>query len=79
MTWLRFTYGILPSREQFFDAFERIMQDRSYSFGNDPRLGNGEYTTSEIWAELLKAVEEGTDVSLDWASCVLYTLEIEWI
>lgn len=80
----RMTYGILPTAEQYQSAWDAKdnageLRDGMFHFGNCKRVGSCALTFSELWRELEQAVAEGTDESLDWASCVLYCLGVEWI
>ncbi len=81
---MRLTYGVLPSKEEYEKAFDAIMADSAsklFSFGNCSRMGTTSVTSEELWNELDMATgeSESTEASLDWASCVLYVLEIEWV
>jgi hypothetical protein len=63
-TMISFTYGVLPTREQFDTAFERecpngyrIQLNSSDSRAVDGyRLGDGTYTASELWDCILEIV-----------------------
>jgi hypothetical protein len=74
-----YTYGQLPPCKIFFELFDENIGEVDFRFGNDKRMGNGIYTKYEVWDELVKCVLEGTDESLDWASCVLSVNDIEWV
>lgn len=76
------TYGVLLSKEDFEKAFERLVGDETFiRFSNDKRVGNCRLTCEELWNELDAATGESecSEESLDWASCVLYTLDFEWV
>ena len=75
-----YTYGVLPPCKVFFDCWDKELNDEvDMRFGNDPRFGNGFYNKYQVWDELNKCISEGTDKALDWASCVLLVLGIEWV
>jgi hypothetical protein len=87
---LSYTYGVLPSKEEFDAQFDvAVGHGNTFSFGNDKRIGNDHLTCDELWIELKQAVEEfeGTAVlpiqkqndAGNWASVVLFCLNIEWI
>ncbi len=46
------TYGTLPTREQFDEAFDRECPEGTFSFGNDPYVGNDKLTASQLWREI---------------------------
>ena len=46
------TFGVMPDRELFDRAFDARCPDGTFSFGNDPYVGNAELSASELWAEL---------------------------
>jgi hypothetical protein len=75
------SHGVLPSEADFHAAFEGMCSSKGYSFRNCKRIGNADLLASELWAELDSATGESecTEESLEWASCVLYTLGFEWI
>lgn len=76
------TYGVLPTCEAFFDAFDVHVKQTYFCFGNDPRVGNCELTSNELWIELKDAASDfraGDDEAGDWCSCVLSTLGFEWV
>lgn len=87
--WIRLTYGHLPTREQFDQQWNAVMESKTeYRFGNDYRMGDDELTQNELWRELLRASVEYHEVDPmlddseragDWISAVLYTLLIEWV
>jgi hypothetical protein len=45
-------YGEMPNRHLFSQAFEARCPDGTFSFGNDPYVGNCALTESQLWAEL---------------------------
>jgi hypothetical protein len=56
---MHLTYGVLPTREQFEDAFEGDLgSDGVYQIRNCKRVGNSNFTCAELWAELNDAVNE---------------------
>lgn len=90
MKTISFTYGYLPSKEVFDAHFNSVVgAGKTFSFGNDKRIGSDHLTCDELWIELNQAVAEfkGTavlpiqnqDDAGDWASVVLFCLNIEWI
>jgi hypothetical protein len=75
------SYGQLPTREEFSDAFYEEVPNK-FSVGNDPYLGTDEFTESELWKalkDLKEQWEEGDDGAGDTASSILYVLGFEWI
>lgn len=93
MALLTLSFGILPSREQFDEAWEVTdeageLRNGLFSFGRDPRLGDCALRQSQLWNELLSAHAEyeSGEADLDdengpgpWLSSVLSCLSIEWI
>mgnify|MGYP001585749417 CR=1 FL=1 len=81
------TYGVLPSYDEFTDAFYEVVEGSRFSFGNDPRVGTDSLSAKELWAELQRAVNEyetnndddEADAAGSWASDVLGVLGFEWI
>lgn len=73
------TYGQLPTNVSFYEAFDAECPDGKFAFGNDKRVGTDKLSADQLWNELSDAVEEGTDESLEWASCVLSALSFEWV
>ena len=61
---LTLTYGEMPSREQFDEAWDIAIEENpearssTFGFGNDKRLGNCQLTNNELWDEILKAHDE---------------------
>lgn len=55
------TYGVLPTREQFDEAFDRECPEGTFSFGNDERFGNDEVSERALWNELTVALGEFED------------------
>lgn len=84
------TWGVMPSREEFDEAWDAQCDER-FAFGNDPRLGTCALSQDELWEELLKAHAESQAVdgssddggaperAGDWCSAVLYCLGFEWV
>lgn len=76
------TYGVLPTKEQFDKAFE-VQCPEGFKVGNDKLYGNHTFSCEELWSAVLHRtklfLEEGDDISGDWASCVLYCLGFEWV
>lgn len=86
--WLRYTYGNLPEEKDFYDQYKLIMGglDVPYKICNDKVHGNVDFNAIELYRELQLLneyqYEEEYDESLDeheWISCILQTLNIEWI
>lgn len=86
----RMTYGEMPTEEQFDLAYEAVMGDEPFEFGNDKRVGNCHLTQSELWTELQKAHREYSeelagDGSMDpervgsWIADILGCLGFEWV
>jgi hypothetical protein len=82
------TYGQLPTRLQFRQAFERAVPDGVYGIragagaASDPFNLAGDYTHSELWGTVKKLVEKWEDYDEEageWASSILGTLGIEWV
>ena len=86
---MRLTYGELPTREQFEDAFEGDLgPDGVYQVRNCKRVGNQDFTCAGLFDEVTKAThawqwgemaDEPFEQAGDWASAVLQTLGIEWV
>lgn len=56
---MRLTYGVLPTREQFDDAFEGDLgPDGVYRVRNCKRVGNRDFTCATLWAEVNDATNE---------------------
>lgn len=74
------TYGVMPSREQFDEAWDKAGIDK-FRFGNDPRLGNDALSQDELWDELNLVLDEEnhSDNEGSWVGDVLYALGIEWV
>lgn len=81
------TYGVLPKRQAFADAFDSATEGRStYDMvvkGKHPKeVATGDYTEDQLW-EMVKALkrawENGDEDAGDWASGILTTLGFEWI
>lgn len=81
------TYGVLPKRQDFCDAFfDATGGQPTYSLvvkGKAPKeVATGDYTEAELWAvvgKLKKAWERGDEDAGDWASGILTTLGFEWV
>jgi hypothetical protein len=89
------TFGVMPTREQFDEAWRKTGEEASelrsdcFHFGNDKRLGTDVLTQDELWNELVKArakydrldgeINDFPDEVGDWISSVLGQLGIEWI
>lgn len=83
-------YGVLPTYEQFKDAFERDLGDSEYVITNCRDIGgDGSFSCDGLWALLnvkLNVWQDGdtdyedfADEAGDFVSGVLYTLGIEWV
>jgi hypothetical protein len=46
------SYGELPSREAFSEAFDRECPEGTFSFGNDPYVGTDVLNETQLWREL---------------------------
>jgi hypothetical protein len=86
MSSMTLTYGVMPSQTLFEAAFDHHIKGGYYSFRNDKRVGNSNYSSSGLYQELVDALSEGEDMpdsnweeTQDWVSCVLSTLGFEWI
>jgi hypothetical protein len=63
------TYGVLPTQEEFNEAFEACVDGRySISFGYSDsqaldgfKLGDGEYTATELWDAITEIVNSEHD------------------
>lgn len=86
------TFGVMPSREEFDAAWGDVAGgDERFSFGNDPRVGNCQLGSGELWDELQRARAEYDAVdgssddggepesAGDWCSSVLGCLGFEWV
>jgi hypothetical protein len=51
-THTRMNYGEIPNRHLFSQAFDARCPDGTFSFGNDPYVGNDTLTESQLWSEL---------------------------
>ena len=79
-----FTYGVLPTRDQFQRCWNLEVGEgkETFAFGNDPRVGTCKLTEDQVWEELVKAEQEwsqGDDEAGDWCWCVLSVLGVEWV
>lgn len=89
------TYGELPTREQYDDAWSALesageLRHGLFTFGNDPRLGDVSLSRDELWKEICRAhkeymglLEDDTDQDPEevgsWLSSVLSCLNFEWV
>lgn len=90
------TYGEMPSEDEFMQAWDILEQsgglrNGKFQFGNDPRVGNAEFSSYELWEELSQAHTEWESQTSDdlsetdpeetgmWISNVLSILGFEWI
>ena len=81
------TYGVLPSEEEFREAFDHVVTNpRGFRFGNDQRVGTCALSATELWREIQEAkleMEESlgweSDRASNWLTCVLDVLGFEWI
>lgn len=46
------SYGVMPYLADFNRAFEAYCPDGTFSFGNDPFIGNDALNAAELWREL---------------------------
>lgn len=81
---LSMTYGVMPTRKDFDQAWDNSIAGESltFNFRNDSRLGDNNLTNNELWLELNSAraeYEKGDEKSGEWCSAVLYILGFEWI
>jgi len=80
------TFGVMPTRAQFDECWEREVVGQ-FAFGNDERVGTCELSQDELWEELNAAHSQWVETTEDdeweetgsWMSSVLYCLGIEWI
>lgn len=79
------TYGVLPDRDAFYNAFEEECPNGKFRIRNCPMIGNDDLTESQLWEQVQKAIDTWNSESSDseewgdWASCVLSVLGFEWI
>ena len=79
------SYGILPTELEFKllclipDENSHVISKEGFRFGNCKRVGDCTLSVEALYKELLLAVKDGDDESLDWASCVLCVLGWEWV
>ena len=89
------TYGVMPDRDAFDAAFDARCPDGTFSFGNDPYVGNAALNATELWGELeaqLATHDAGgcpngsacngecpPEQAGSWCSSVLGILGFEWI
>ena len=79
-----YSYGDMPPYEDFevrFDAetFGTYLISHGTESKRDERARAGNYTKSELWAELQRLMRIGTEESQGWVADVLGTLGFEWI
>ena len=46
------SYGVMPDRDLFGRAFDARCPDGTFSFGNDPYVGNDTLNERQLWNEL---------------------------
>jgi len=51
------SYGQMPDRELFDRAFDARCPDGTFSFGNDPYVGNDSLNASQLWEQLEAQLE----------------------
>ena len=76
------TYGGMPTRDDFDQAWECHVGKNTFSFRNDKRVGDWDATATELWDEMQKAhaeFENGSEAAGDWLSSVMWCLGYEWI
>lgn len=79
------TYGVLPNRDAFSEAFSEECLGGKFRIRNCPMIGNDDLTESQLWNRIESAVHawsndsEDSEEWGDWASCVLDVLGFEWI
>ena len=77
------SFGQLPTSDEFFEIYDKELGDKLYEIGNCSRVGDVEWTDSELWEEIKLATREweenGDEEAAFWVSSVLSTLYIEWI
>jgi hypothetical protein len=79
------TYGVLPNRDAFSEAFSEECNSGKFRIRNCPMIGNDDLTESELWNQVQNAANawnndsEDSEEWGDWASCVLSVLGFEWI
>jgi len=61
------TYGVLPSQEEFEEAFEAEVTTITgrFLFENDPRVGTDALNSDQLWRELSYARRDWTDLPCD--------------
>lgn len=79
-----YTYGVMPSREDFSAAFEQECPEGTFTVGNDPLFGNHTFENeSELWTAVSEAAnrhnDRGDDGAGQFASAVLDHLGFEWV
>ncbi len=90
MALFTMTYGEMPTREQFDQAWDAQGIDK-FTFGNDPIMGNDSLTRDELWdklqwvwneyADKLGGMGLGDDPEKQgsWLADVLSCLGVEWV
>jgi hypothetical protein len=77
------TYGVLPSYEDFEEAFDAEVPNSTYQIRNDRGGADGDYTARQLYSLVKEQTElfneDGDDEAGDFASAVLSTLGYEWI
>ena len=79
------TFGVVPDMQLFQERFKAACPDGTFSVKND-KFFTGEYDICELFEMIVAACttevvdEEYTQEQfLDFCSCVLQSLEIEWV
>lgn len=80
-----YTYGVLPPRADFDEAYERELGGGKYRIRNDKLVGDCDLSRSELWQliqDCAKRWRRGGrkgDMAGDLAHSILTTLGIEWV
>jgi hypothetical protein len=78
------TYGQLPLYSEFDCHFYAYVASEDnthprFAFTNCKRVGTDSVTCTRLYDLIEAAIEEDSEESLEWASCVLSTLHFEWV
>jgi len=74
-----YSYGVLPQKIDFIEAFERECPEGHFKFERDRRVNNAAFSCEMLWREICEATLETSDESLQWVSDVLSVLGFEWV
>lgn len=74
------TYGVFPSRRDFFQAFKEEVTDGSYDIRNDTIVGTASFDAEGLHDLLIELTRDfGDDEAMSLASDILGSLGFEWV